>query len=337
MSYEHEVDELRARWRPTKALANAEAAVTVQKIMGKPQLGLHGLGFDQQRSEKPDPRHSHRQRVLAQLEVDAETKRFAEEADHTVQGSWQKWQNLQAQDTSWNRMLYKLSPATMRFLLNASMDTCPSPANLKRWQLSTSGKCPLCTQHGTLAHLLNSCKASFDRYLWRHDSVLQVVAQFVRIAVNRAIAMNKQGGRPAQQVQFVRAGEAVRKKATSRRPETVLEDARDWQVVFDLKYDDAGVKRPTFFPAEVFATSQIPDGVIWSPNKKIVIILELGVPWEENVVASHVRKQARYDQLQAGLQLRGWRVVRLEFEVGSRGYLSTTVSTLWKALGLTQQ
>ena len=77
--------------------------------------------------------------------------------------------------------------------------------------------------------------------------------------------------------------------------------------------------------------------MIWSPNKKIVIILELGVPWEENVVASHVRKQARYDQLQAGLQLRGWRVVRLEFEVGSRGYLSTTVSTLWKALGLTQQ
>jgi len=335
--HHREVEELRARWRPSKALAQAESAVFVQGILEGSQTGLQGLGFRRVKKINSDPQHLHRQRVMQQLEIEAETKRFAEEADHTVQGSWQKWQSLAAQDMGWSRMIYRLSPEAMRFLLNSTMDTCPTPANLRRWQLSTSGTCLLCGQHGTLAHQLNSCKPSFPRYLWRHDSILQIVAQFVRIAVNRGAAVHKRGGRPTKQVQFVRAGEFIKCNKAERRPDTILEEARDWQLLFDLNYDNTGCKRPTFFPADVFATRQIPDGVIWSPEKKIIIILELGVPWEENIVESHIRKQARYEQLEAGLKLRGWRVTRLEFEVGSRGYVNDTVPRLWKTLGLTKR
>jgi len=102
--------------------------VFVQEILEGSQTGLQGLGFRRVKKINSDPQHLHRQRVMQQLEIEAETKRFAEEADHTVQGSWQKWQSLAAQDMGWSRMIYRLSPEAMRFLLNSTMDTCPTPA-----------------------------------------------------------------------------------------------------------------------------------------------------------------------------------------------------------------
>ena len=107
--------------------------------------------------------------------------------------------------------------------------------------------------------------------------------------------------------------------------------------MFDLRYNDKGVKQKSLFPVEVLATSQMPDGVVWSLEKKQIILLELSVSWEESHFAANARKKKRYEELEALLTCRGWRVQRLEFEVGSRGYLSPTVSTMLKALGLNRQ
>ena len=117
----------------------------------------------------------------------------------------------------------------------------------------------------------------------------------------------------------------------------MLEEADDWQTVFDLRYDEQGAKHKMSFPVEVLTTTLMPDGVICSSQQKQIILLELSVSWEENHVAANLRKKLRYEQLEALLAGQGWKVQRFEFEVGSRGYLSPTVSKMLKALGLNRQ
>jgi len=337
-----EVDSLRMRWRPTKALSKAEAAVAHQKVVGTACVGRQGLGYGvRQRTTTSDPRQEHRKSVCHQLELEAENLRYVEESDHIVQGGWQRWQELAAADLSWNRLLYTLSPDAVKFMLNATMDTCPSPANLERWKQIHLGRCELCgSLSGNLQHILNVCSVALrtHRYTWRHDSVLKIVEQYVQIAVNRAKALRKKGGRPTHTINFVKVGDPkCAKKKLKARPETVLEEADDWQTVFDLRYDEQGAKHKMSFPVEVLATTLMPDGVIWSSQQKQIILLELSVSWEENHVAANLRKKLRYEQLEALLAGQGWKVQRFEFEVGSRGYLSPTVSKMLKALGLNRQ
>jgi hypothetical protein len=80
--------------------------------------------------------------------------------------------------------------------------------------------------------------------------------------------MARKGGRkPNEAIQFVKAGEtqtAQTKLVT--RPTTMLEKATDWQLKFDLSYDENGTKRGTFFPETVLVTGKFPDGIIWSES-----------------------------------------------------------------------
>ena len=94
---------------------------------------------------------------------------------------------------------------------------------------------------------------------------------------------------------------------------------------------------PSYFPSDILATSQLPDGIIWSRTAKVIVLLELSVSWEEVMVQAHTYKTERYDQLEASLTAAGWRVHRFAFEVGSRGYLSSTTSTMLRAFGLSRR
>ena len=122
------------------ALLNAEAAVAHQEMIVTICVGHRGLGFGRESAGEDDPRQENRKKVCAQMEQDAEVVRFAEEADHIVQGRWQRWEELMITDFSWHRTIYTLSPDALRFLLNSTMDTCPSPANLERWKQTPVGR-----------------------------------------------------------------------------------------------------------------------------------------------------------------------------------------------------
>ena len=67
---------------------------------------------------------------------------------------------------------------TLKFLLNASIDTLPTPANLMRWKKSPSDLCKLCRCRGTTNHILNGCKVGLEsgKYLWRHNNVVNYIA-----------------------------------------------------------------------------------------------------------------------------------------------------------------
>ena len=66
-------------------------------------------------------------------------------------------------------------------MLNAGIDTLPTPANLKRWKYSSSDKCKLCGNRGTTNHYLNCCKVMLDtkRYTWRHNNIINFIVNSV--------------------------------------------------------------------------------------------------------------------------------------------------------------
>ena len=83
----------------------------------------------------------------------------------------------------WVKASQSLPPEVLKFVLNASLNTLPTNANLHMWGKKTTDGCPLCQgPRQTLPHILNNCPMAMQlrRYSKRHDAVLQVIGNFIR-------------------------------------------------------------------------------------------------------------------------------------------------------------
>ena len=98
-----------------------------------------------------------------------------------VQGHFLTLAAAEKVDMLWKSTMFQLKSGTLKFMLNASIDTLPTPANLKRWKRSTSDKCKLCGNRGTTNHYLNCCKVMLDtnRYTWRHNNIVNFIVKNV--------------------------------------------------------------------------------------------------------------------------------------------------------------
>ena len=75
-------------------------------------------------------------------------------------------------------------PEPMKFALNASLNSLPSNSNLHLWGKRASVSCPLCRGSSQfLEHILNNCPKALElcRYSKRHDDVLTVIRNFIRL------------------------------------------------------------------------------------------------------------------------------------------------------------
>ena len=77
--------------------------------------------------------------------------------------------------------MFDLKQGTLKFLINASIDTLPTQANLLRWKKTTSDQCKLCKSRCTTAHILNNCKVSLEnvKYLFRHNNIVNYIKQLL--------------------------------------------------------------------------------------------------------------------------------------------------------------
>ena len=55
----------------------------------------------------------------------------------------------EAQDMAWKSFAFNLKKGVLKFILNATLDTLPTRANLLQWNESFSDKCVLCNDHQT--------------------------------------------------------------------------------------------------------------------------------------------------------------------------------------------
>ena len=83
------------------------------------------------------------------------------------------------------------------------------------------------------------------------------------------------------------------------------------------------------FPNIVHTTKR-PDIVIWSPNDKTLVKVELTVPWETRCVEAYERKMAKYTELQEQYRSRCWSTWLFSVEIGCRGFPAQYV---WRTLG----
>lgn len=88
------------------------------------------------------------------------------------------------------------------------------------------------------------------------------------------------------------------------------------------------------FPPEIVATTLRPDMVLWSPTTKLVYVVELTVPWEEGVEEAYERKKNKYSDLAAEASQNGWKTSIFQIEVGYRGFVETSTTSLLKKTGV---
>ena len=105
------------------------------------------------------------------------------------------------------------------------------------------------------------------------------------------------------------------------------------QVSFFLRsvYDLLPTPTKLVFP-DVVQTSLRPDIVIWSTVPKVMILVELTVPWEERTDEANERKRSKYmyQELADLCREKGFSTWVFPVEVGCRGFPAQSV---WKALG----
>ena len=143
---------LRAEEVYTEALSFTTVAGTVPE----------GERWEKERNKKIN---EIKEAVKTRVHFDNE-KQWGEHVNSLVkQGDLLELAKCQNMDLNWKSFIFNLKKGTMKFILNATLDTLPTNANLKQWGKSPTDKCPLpgCGVRQTTAHLLSSCRVSVDQ------------------------------------------------------------------------------------------------------------------------------------------------------------------------------
>ncbi|XP_052268321.1 uncharacterized protein LOC127869705 [Dreissena polymorpha] len=160
------------KWSASQADEHAEKRLQQNDIVGITAVGIQGLGSSKITLWSSDGNIE--RRIMMQDEVIAaeEEDRRAKALAMGAQGAWTKW------TTTERKLTWSYEPLRITFLLRSVYDLLPSTSNLHRWGLQENPKCQLCDKTGTMEHILSSCATALiqGRYRWRHDSVLQELA-----------------------------------------------------------------------------------------------------------------------------------------------------------------
>lgn len=109
----------------------------------------------------------------------------------------------------------------------------------------------------------------------------------------------------------------------------------NFELLADLPGKHAGI---TTIPIDVIITSQRPDIVFIDKPSKLIILVELSIPFELNIEATHQRKVERYKDLIQDIQESGYTVKYYPIEIGSRAFISKeNTSRLKSVIKITTQ
>ena len=213
----------------------------------------------------------------------------------------------------------------LSFSIRAAYDVLPTKANLKRWSKEQDDKCPLCNSKQTLQHVLSGCKTALarGRYTYRHNKVLEVLAQTVQEAVEDT---PKEKTMPTNR--FVSSSTQKPCKVPCNLPKpSMLNTASDWKVVADLNGWGE-------YPEAIKKTGLRPDIVLSSNSPPSCILVELTVPYETNIEEQHEYKQAKYKDLLANLKAAGIHASLFAVEIGARGFVGASMYSFLKRLDI---
>ena len=110
----------------------------------------------------------------------------------------------------------------------------------------------------------------------------------------------------------------------------LLHFAEDWKILCDQK---SSLVLPVFLAV----TTLRPDLIIYSVQTRVVIIIELTSPCEENFEDRHKQKVDKYFALCEAIRFNKWTVHFHAIEVGARGYCASNVRSCLRKLGFSNK
>ena len=323
------------KWEARSAIDLATSRLKHKDLIGAVSQNRAGLGsLDEfKRFEKAD---SKQKKYMIEQEIRAmeDEARSARAVSMRSQGAWTKWESAAKTNLSWND-LWRMEPLRIKFLLRSTYDLLATPTNMVKWGKAEDDKCPLCGRTCHLEHVLSSCRVALsqNRYTWRHNSVLKVIAHHLDPHRN-TVNSNRIKAKEKTSINFVPAGKIVQKTSVSKSRASVssltasiLSKASDWEMRVDIG-------KQLQIPTEITITNLRPDLILFSRKQKCLLILELTVPWETRIDENHERKRLKYDELRSQCIANGWDCLCFPIEVGCRGFVATSLVTTLTKLGI---
>jgi hypothetical protein len=297
------------KWNVSDEVRDAIFKLELKEITGAVQSGRHGLGWEKHKWFSKGTQEERRRMVTDEVRSTEEERRQAEAVSQAHQGRWTAWEDVEQRKLRWSD-IWSMEATRLSFMLNSVYDQLATPANLVRWKLSDDAKCAECSSKGTLKHILSACTKSLGRYTWRHNQVLE---KFEKICLEMVTLERRTEGLKLGANGAVKAGFAP---------------SDDWQVVTDLRGQ-------LVVPQCMAMSRQRPDLIVFSENLKETIMMELTVPWEENMGWAHERKLDRYEDLRAECLEKGWCCEVFAVEVGCRGFPGRSAVSFLQRIGMT--
>ena len=111
--------------------------------------------------------------------------------------------------------------------------------------------------------------------------------------------------------------------------------ANDWVSAFHLREYGASERDTYTFPPDVCVTSSMPDGYLISRASRRVVVIELTSPYCDKMAEWNAKKTEKYtDTIVRPAKINGWNVFLLTLEVSARGFVPTSFTNGFRALGL---
>ncbi|CAB4011028.1 Hypothetical predicted protein [Paramuricea clavata] len=87
----------------------------------------------------------------------------------------------------WSTAQSKLPKNIYNFTIRYINNSLPTRKNLSRWGLSSSSECSFCLGPESLLHVVAGCQCYLDRFTWRHNSILNFLANTLQTVNGSAL------------------------------------------------------------------------------------------------------------------------------------------------------
>ena len=246
------------KWKAKRAVENAESALKMKEIVGSGAYGRAGLGLSPECWWPKESTINKRKIVLEEIHHLEEVRCIDTAAAQRKQGAWTKWESVKDRSVTWGNLKH-MEHKKLSFLIKAVYDILPTPVNLHARGLTTSDRCRACEKTASLKHILTGCKYDLRSYMWRHNEVLEIFAEAVKICCETANKALKNITNRA--IHFIKEGNILKLLHKNKHRSSLLGGCTDWHVATNLEHYFV-------FPTEIALMTQRPDIVIWSVKLK---------------------------------------------------------------------
>ena len=95
----------------------------------------------------------------------------------------------------WSNAQSKLPKNIYNFTIRYINNSLPTRKNLNKWGISTHSECSFCLNPESLLHVVAGCQSYLERFTWRHNSILNFLAQTLLSANNYNLFVDLPGFR----------------------------------------------------------------------------------------------------------------------------------------------